>query len=97
MKDARQKFGRGIHLRLFSLLRLVIGLVAFGVFFYFVDSIISVNLGVKLLLFLLFVSALSYLTRGLEGRFAFLNKRIDPQVSVWIVFAIIAIPLFIII
>lgn len=84
-------------MRLFSLLRLIIGLVAFGVFYYFVDYIISVNLGIKLVLCLLFVSALSYLTRGLEGRFAFLDKRIKPKLSVWIVFAIIVIPLFIII
>ncbi|MED3573809.1 hypothetical protein [Cytobacillus praedii] len=82
-------------MRIFSLIQLSAAMIVFGIYFYFIEPLLNENMWLKLFIFVLVLLTLNYFSKMLEGRFKFLDKRIDNQLSVWIVFFIIFIPLFI--
>lgn len=82
-------------MRIFSLIQLSAAMIAFGIYFYFIEPLLNDKMWLKLFIFVLVLLTLNYFSKRLEGRFKFLDKRIDNQLSVWIVFFIIFIPLFI--
>ncbi len=70
--------------------------MVFGIYFYVIDPLFTGNILLKLLIFLLIWSSLNYFFKKLEGRFMFLEKRIDKQLSLMIVFGLFFVLLFII-
>lgn len=83
-------------MRIFSLIQLLTAMITFGIYFYFIEPVIKENVGFKFLIFALVFFTLSYFSKRFEGLFKILDKRIDNQISVWIVIGLIFIPLFII-
>ncbi len=83
-------------MRIFSFIQLLINLLVFGIYFYFIDPLFTGNILPKLLIFLLIWSSLNYFHKKLEGRFIFLEKRIDRQLSLMIVFDLFFVLLFIV-
>lgn len=75
-------------------MQLLTAMVVFGIYFYFIELVIIENIWFKLLIFVLLFLALGYFFKLFEGHFKIFNKRIDNQTSVWIVVALIFIPLF---
>lgn len=82
-------------MRIFSFIQLSAAIIAFGIYFYFIEPLLIENIWLKLFIFVLVLFAISYFFRWLEGRFKFLDKRIDKQLSVWIATLIILISIFI--
>lgn len=82
-------------MRIFSLIHLSAAMIAFGIYFYYIEPLLNENMWLKIFIFVLVLLTLNYFSKRLEGCFKFLDKRIDNQLSVWIVFFIIFIPLFI--
>ncbi|MGB3259336.1 hypothetical protein [Paenisporosarcina sp.] len=82
-------------MRIFSLIQLFTALIAFGVYFYFIEPVINDNKMLKYLMFGLVFFFIIYFPQKIKGRYEFLERRIDNQLSVWIVFGLIFIPIFI--
>lgn len=83
-------------MRIFSLIQLLLNLMVFGIYYYVIDPLFTDNILPKLLIFTLIWSSLNYFSKKLEGRFIFLEKRIDKQLSLMIVFGLFFGLLFII-
>lgn len=83
-------------MRIFSFIQLLTSLMVFGIYFYVIDPLFTGNILLKLLVFLLIWSSLNYFFKKLEGRFIFLEKRIDKQFSLMIVFGLFFVLLFIV-
>jgi hypothetical protein len=81
--------------RIYSLIQLSTFIIAFGVYFHVIESLIQDNIILRYSVFGLIFFSLIYLSKKIEGRFKFLDKRIDKQLSVLIVFGLIFLPLFI--
>jgi len=81
--------------RIYSLIQLSTFIITFGVYFYVSESMNLDNIILRYSVYGLIFFSLFYLSKKIEGRFKFLDKRIDKQLSVWIVFGLIFIPLFI--
>lgn len=71
-------------------------MIAFGIYFYYIEPVIKENVWFNFLIFALVFFTLSYFSKRFAGHFKFLDKRIDNQLSVWVVIGLIFIPLFII-
>jgi len=82
-------------MRIYSLIQFSTFIIAFGVYFYVSESLNLDNIILRYSVYGLLFFSLIYLSKKVEGRFKFLDKRIDNQLSVWIVFGLIFIPLFI--
>ncbi|MDN7245672.1 hypothetical protein [Planococcus shenhongbingii] len=67
-----------------TLLGFLMVLIAFGVYFRVIDPMLESNRWLAFLLFMLISVAGSSLNKAIEGRFEFLDKRLDPQMSVWL-------------
>lgn len=76
-------------MRRLSLVSLIIVLIAFGFYFLVIDPILMDNRWAALIAFMLIWASCSFLDRKLQGRFSFLDKRIDMHLSVWIVFGLL--------
>ncbi|WP_391203319.1 hypothetical protein [Psychrobacillus sp. L4] len=81
-------------MKIFSLVQLFTAFIAFGIYYYFIEPEINDNRWIKFLIFGLVWFSLSYFSKKFEGSFKFLDKRIDSQLSVWIVLGLIFIPFF---
>lgn len=82
-------------MRIYSLLQLLLILIAFGTFYFFIEPMLSDNLVIKFLVFSMIWYTLTYIFRKAEGHFAFLDKRLDKDNSIWIVIVLISIFIFI--
>ncbi|QFF99951.1 hypothetical protein PB01_14590 [Psychrobacillus glaciei] len=82
-------------MKIFSLIQLFTAFFAFGIYYYFIEYEINDNRWIKFLIFGLVWFSLSYFSKKFEGSFKFFDKRIDSQLSVWIVLGLIFIPFFI--
>ncbi|MFJ7933329.1 hypothetical protein [Sporosarcina sp. NPDC096371] len=80
-------------MRISSLIQILMVMIAFGVYFYGIEPVIKDQILVKYSIFGLIFFSLTYLSKKIEGRFKIGNKRIDNQLSVWIVVGMIFIPL----
>ncbi|KOF09606.1 hypothetical protein AC739_14380 [Planococcus glaciei] len=67
-----------------TFISLLVMLLAFGVYFRFIDSLLESNRLLAFGVFLLIWMAVRVIGRALEGRFEFLDKQMDPQTSVWL-------------
>ncbi|MCP2034855.1 putative membrane protein [Planomicrobium sp. HSC-17F08] len=67
---------------------LLVMLLAFGVYFRFLDPLLDSNRWLAFAVFLLIWMAVRVADRALEGRFEFLDKQMDPQTSVWLTIAL---------
>lgn len=68
-------------------------LIVFGSYFYFIDPMIQESIGLKFLIFMLVYMTLHILFKKFDGRFEFFERRIDKQLSVWIVAGLVIIVL----
>ncbi|ETP67947.1 hypothetical protein HF394_15800 [Planococcus glaciei] len=67
-----------------TFISLLVMLLAFGVYFRFIDSLLESNRLLAFAVFLLIWMAVRAIGRALEGRFEFLDKQMNPQTSVWL-------------
>ncbi|SDI45714.1 hypothetical protein SAMN04487975_11772 [Planococcus glaciei] len=63
---------------------LLVMLLAFGVYFRLIESLLESNRLLAFAVFLLIWMAVRAIGRALERRFEFLDKQMDPQTSVWL-------------
>lgn len=82
-------------MRIISLINLIAFFVVFYVYISFIDSLIQGNTLLKSFIFGIIVYVLLYLSERIQKRFGFLEKRIDRQLSVMIVFSLFFIVLLI--
>ena len=85
----------GDNLRISSLIELLATMIAFGIFFYFIEPMLAGSLVFKFLVFALILITLRFLSNKLDGYFEFWDRRIDKQLSIWIVIGLIFAFLFI--
>lgn len=74
-----------------SLVSLIVSLIALGFYFLVIDPMFVDNRWAAFIASILIAASCNLLHRKLEGRFAYLDKRIDMQLSVWIVFGLLII------
>lgn len=60
-------------------------LIAFGIYFRAIDPLLASNRWLAFAIFAFIWLLLRLFNKAVEGRFAFLDKRIEPQTSVWLV------------
>lgn len=82
-------------MRIISLINLIAFFVVFGVYISFIDSLIEGSTLLKSFIFCIVVYVLHELSERIQRRFGILEKRIDRQLSVMIVFSLFFIVLLI--
>lgn len=76
-------------MRVSTLLSFLFFLISLGIYFLVIDPMLESNRWVAFVIFSLIFLSYSSLDKMLQGRFEFLDKRIDTQISVWIVFGLL--------
>lgn len=74
-------------MRIISLIKLIVFFIVFGLYISFVNLWIDQTL-LKAIIFVFLLYVLDSVSERLQRRFAFLEKRIDKQLSIMIVFAL---------
>lgn len=74
-------------MRISSLLYLIVFLSSFGFYFYYIEDLL-VEMWQKFLAFMILLSLLQFSKSKAELHFEFLNKRMNKELSVWIVIGI---------
>jgi len=82
-------------MRIFRLIQISAVLLVISIFYYFIEPLLPDSILLKVFIFALILMTLSFLTDRLDGRIQILEKRIDKQLSVWIVVGLLILPLFI--
>lgn len=73
-----------IYMRISSLLYLIVFLLSFGFYYYYIEAFL-VEIWQRFLGFMILLYLLRFSKRKAELHFEFLNKRINKELSVWIV------------
>lgn len=76
-------------MRIYSFIQVFVFLVAFGVYFYVIEPKFTENVLNRYLIMGVIYFTLIYVSKRLDGRFKILDKRIDGQLSAWILFVVI--------
>lgn len=71
-----------------SLVSLIITMSVFGFYFLAIDPLLANNRWAAFIMYMLMFLTLRILHEKLQGRFEYLDKRMDAQSSVWLVIAI---------
>ena len=82
-------------MRILRLIQISAALLVISIFYYFIEPLLPDNILLKVFIFALILLTLSFLTDRLDGRIQILEKRIDKQLSVWIIVGLLILPLFI--
>ena len=82
-------------MRIFRLIQISAVLLVISIFYYFIEPKLPYSMLFKVFIFTLILLTLSFLTDRLDGRIQILEKRIDKQLSVWIVVGLLILPLLI--
>ncbi|MGO1059455.1 hypothetical protein ACTL32_10035 [Planococcus sp. FY231025] len=73
-----------------TLVGLIVAMSAFSVYFLVLDPLFADNRQVAFIAYTGIWFSSSFISRKLEGRFAFLDKRMDAQSSVWLSIGVFA-------
>lgn len=83
-------------MKISTLIQLLMIMIMFGVYFYFIEPTIIDTVILRYLVYGLIFFSLTYLSSKFMSRFKLSEKRIDNQLSVWIILGSMVIPLFIV-
>lgn len=82
-------------MKISTLIQLLMIMIVFGIYFYFIEPAIMDNVILRYLVYGLTFFSLTYLFSKFISRFKILEKRIDNQLSAWIILGLMLMPIFI--